>query len=166
MERWIWALVQSTLFRWSPRPFHRWRAWLLKLFGADIGDTSKVVVFPTSQISYPDRLVLEDRAMIGPHVRIYNLGRVTLRYGANISQHSHLCAGTHDFNEWSMPLVTAPIEIGPNAWLAADVFVGPGVTVGELAVVGARSVVVKDLPPQHVCAGNPCRALKPRETPK
>lgn len=103
--------------------------------------------------------------MVGPRVEIYNLGPVRLEFGANVSQNCHLCAGTHDFTQWAMPLVTAPITIGANAWLAADVFVGPGVTVGELAVVGARSVVVKDLPARTICAGSPCRPLKPRPEP-
>lgn len=104
--------------------------------------------------------------MIGPDVNIYNLATVTLGYGVQLSQSVHLCAGTHDYLKWSMPLVTASITIGPNAWLAADVFVGPGVTIGELAVVGARSVVIKDLPDRMVCAGHPCRPVKPRPEPQ
>jgi putative colanic acid biosynthesis acetyltransferase WcaF len=103
--------------------------------------------------------------MIGRHVNVYNLGRVILRRGANISQNVHLCSGTHDFTCWSMPLVTRTIEIGPNAWIAADCFVGPGVTIGELAVVGARSVVLRDQPARMVCAGHPCRPLHPRPEP-
>ncbi len=164
-RRILWALVQATLFRWSPRPFHWWRAILLKCFGAAIENPSRVVIFPTARITYPENLTLEDRTMIGPRVDIYNLGQVWLRFGANISQNCHLCAGTHDFERWDMPLITAPIEIGQNTWLAADVFVGPGVTVGELAVVGARSVVVRDLPASQVCVGNPCRPVKPRQHP-
>ena len=100
--------------------------------------------------------------MVGRHVNLYNLARITLGFGANVSQNCHLCAGTHDFTRWDMPLVTRPIIIGDNAWLGADVFVGPGVTIGELCVVGARSVVVKDLPPRMVCAGHPCRPIKER----
>ena len=103
--------------------------------------------------------------MVGPYVNLYNLAPVHLRYGAHLSQYCHLCAGTHDFTRWEMPLVARPIVIGENAWLGADVFVGPGVTVGELCVVGARSVVMKDLPPRTVCAGQPCRVLKPRPDP-
>jgi putative colanic acid biosynthesis acetyltransferase WcaF len=64
-----------------------------------------------------------------------------------------------------MPLVAQPIVIGRNAWLGADVFVGPGVTVGELCVVGARSVVVNDLPARQVCVGSPCRAIRERSMP-
>ncbi len=163
--RWLWGFIEATLFRWSPRPLHRWRAWLLKWFGAEIPEPSQVVVFPTARITFPWRLRLEPRAMIGPHVRIYNPGRITLDRGANLSQHVHLCAGTHDYTRWSMPLVTAPIHIGANAWLGADVFVGPGVTVGDLCVVGARSVVVRDLPPRKVCVGSPCRPVKDRPEP-
>ena len=163
--RWLWAFVQATLFRWSPRPLHGFRARLLRLFGADIPAPAQVVVFPTARITFPWRLTLEPRAMVGRHVNLYNLARITLRRGANLSQHCHLCAGTHDFSQWSMPLVTQPIIIGENAWLGADVFVGPGVTVGELCVVGARSVVVRDLPARKICVGQPCRPVKDRLPP-
>jgi putative colanic acid biosynthesis acetyltransferase WcaF len=165
VRRMCWAAVQSTLFRWSPRPCHGFRARLLKLFGANIPEPGKVVVFPTSSVVFPWKLSIAPRAMIGPNVTIYNLANVSLERGANISQNCHLCAGTHDHNRWSMPMVVKPINVGKNAWLGADVFVGPGVSIGELCVVGARSVVVKDLAPQKVCAGNPCRVLKDREIP-
>ena len=165
LRRGLWALVQATFFRWSPRPLHGFRARLLRLFGAEIPAPGLVVVFPTAKITFPWRLTLAPRSMVGPNVTLYNLGPITLQRGANVSQNCHLCAGTHDFYRWAMPLVTSPIVIGENAWLGADVFVGPGVTVGELSVVGARSVVVKDLPPRMICAGNPCRPLKPRREP-
>lgn len=164
LRRWLWLFVQTTLFRWSPRSMHGFRAWLLRLFGATID--GPVVVFPTARVVFPWKLSLAPRSMIGPHVNLYNLAAVRLEYGANLSQHCHLCAGTHDFTRWPMPLVTAPITIGRNAWLGADVFVGPGVNVGELSVIGARSVVVKDLPARHVCAGSPCRPLRPRSEPR
>ena len=165
LRRWVWLSVQVTLFRWSPRPLHAFRAHLLRLFGADIQAPAQVVIFPTARITHPWKLSLAPRTMIGPGVTLYNLGPVRLEFGANISQNCHLCAGTHDITQWSMPLVTRPIVIGRNAWLGADVFVGPGVTIGELAVIGARSVVVKDQPARMVCAGNPCRPLKPRPEP-
>jgi putative colanic acid biosynthesis acetyltransferase WcaF len=165
LRRWLWALVQATLFRWSPRPLHRWRAWLLRLFGAEISRPGEVVVFPTVRVMFPWKLSLAPRAMLGPGVNVYNLATITLHRGANVSQHCHLCAGTHDYTRWSMPLVAKPIVLGKNAWLGADVFVGPGVTIGELCVVGARSVVVKDLPSRMVCAGHPCRPIKERPVP-
>lgn len=166
VRRIAWSLVQATVFRFSPRPCHAWRAWLLAWFGAEIPAPDQVVVFPSVRITFPWRLRLAPRSMIGPDVLIYNLATVTLARGANISQRVHLCAGTHDYLKWTMPLVTAPVLIGENAWVGADVFIGPGVTIGELAVIGARSVVIKDQPARMVCAGHPCKPLKPRPDPQ
>lgn len=163
--RLCWAAVQSTLFRWSPRPWHGFRARLLRLFGADIPEPGRVVVFPTVSVVFPWKLTLAPRSMIGPNVAVYNLASISLKRGANVSQNCHLCTGSHDYSKWSMPLVARPIVVGENAWLGADVFVGPGVSVGDLCVVGARSVVVRDLPARTVCAGNPCRVLKERAPP-
>jgi len=166
VRRIAWFIIQSTLFRFSPRDCHRWRAWLLTRFGAEIPSPDKIVIFPSVRVTFPWKLRLEPRSMIGRDVLVYNLAPVTLARGANISQRVHLCAGTHDYLKWTMPLVTAPILIGENAWIGADVFVGPGVTIGELAVIGARSVVVKDQPARMVCAGHPCAPLKPRPDPQ
>lgn len=165
LRRELWRLVQATLFRWSPRSLHGFRARLLRFFGATIPAPAQVVIFPTARITFPWRLTLEPRTMVGPGVTLYNPGPITLQRGANLSQGCHLCAGSHDYRRWSMPLLTPPIVIGENAWLAAEVFVGPGVTIGELCVVGARSVVVRDLPPAKVCAGNPCVPVKDRPAP-
>ena len=161
----LWTLAQATLFRFSPPRAHAFRARLLRLFGADIPEPAKVVIFATARVFFPWKLRLEARSMVGRQVNIYNLAPIVLRRGANLAQGVHLCAGTHDYARWSMPLDARPIEIGVNAWLAAEVFVGPGVSIGELAVIGARSVVMKDQPARMVCAGNPCRPLKPRPEP-
>lgn len=165
VKRGVWLLVERTLFRWSPRPCHAWRAWLLRCFGAQIADIGAVVIFPTVTVHFPWKLALERRAMLGPHVRVYNLAPIRLGFGANVSQFTHLCAGSHDHTRWSMPSTFGPIVIGDNAWLAADVFVGPGVQIGELAVIGARSVVLEDMPTRKICAGHPCRPLKDRPEP-
>ena len=165
-RRLAWQVVQGSLFRWSPRPCHGFRARLLRLFGADIAAPGSVVVFPTVQVEFPWKLTLAPRAMLGRRVIVYNPARITLARGANVSQHVHLCAGSHDYRKWSMPLIAGPIAIGENAWIAADVFVGPGVTIGAYSVVGARSVVMRDLPAYKVCVGNPCRPVSDRESPQ
>lgn len=166
LGRILWRVVEGTIFRWSPTFLHSWRAWLLKGFGADIPAPGQVVIFPSASVHFPWRLTLEPRVMIGRHVRLYNLGRITLRRGANISQYTHLCAGSHDYCSWSMPVQPGEIVIGENVWVAAQVFIGPGVTIGNLCVVGAGSVVVSNLPSRVVAAGNPCRPLKPRPEPQ
>jgi len=135
------------------------------MLGADIPSDGGVGIFPSVYIIFPWKLKLAARVMIGPEVILYNLAPISLGYGANLSQRVHLCAGSHDFRQWSMPLDARPIHIGDNVWIAAEAFVGPGVTIGELAVIGARSVVTKDQPARMVCAGVPCRPLKPRPDP-
>jgi putative colanic acid biosynthesis acetyltransferase WcaF len=166
--RLCWILAEGTLFRWSPRGCFRWRNGLLRLFGARIASGEGPIprVFPTVKIHFPWKLELAFGSLLGPGVRVYNLGNISLADGANVSQFTHLCSGTHDYAQWTMPLLFAPIRIGVNAWIAAECFIGPGVTIGELTVIGARSVVVKDQPDRMVCAGNPCRPIKARPDPR
>lgn len=104
-----------------------------------------------------------NHSCLSHHVDCYCVAPVGIGSHATVSQYSYLCAASHDFEQASMPLVTAPIVIGEGAWVAADVFVGPGVTIGEGAVVGARSTVLKDVEPWTIVAGNPATFKRKRE---
>lgn len=160
LRRFLWNLTWLLLARWTPRPCHAWRSFILRLFGAQVG--SGVHVYPSARIWAPWNLTLGDRAGVGDHAILYSQGPITIGQEAVISQGAHLCAGTHDFEQSGFPLVTRPITIGDQAWIAAEVFIHPGVTVGKGAVVGARSVVTGDLEPWMVCSGFPARPLRPR----
>jgi putative colanic acid biosynthesis acetyltransferase WcaF len=103
-----------------------------------------------------------DWSGIGAGARIYSLGPITLGAAVTVSQGAHLCAGTHDYTDPTLPLIRPPITIRSQAWICADAFVGPGVTVGEGAIVGARAVVVKDIDPWTVAVGNPARIVGQR----
>ncbi len=159
VRRVLWMLAQP-LLRWSPRPCFSWRRWLLQLFGARLGQA--VNVYGSTRIYFPWNLTAGDHTAIGENALIYNLGPVTLGANVTISHGAHLCAGTHDYTEPTMPLLKPPIFVGDNAWICADAFVGPGVRVGAGAVVGARAVVMKDVEALTVVAGNPARFLKKR----
>jgi putative colanic acid biosynthesis acetyltransferase WcaF len=159
--RFTWNLIQVTLFRWSPRSFHGWRRWLLRMFGAKVG--SRVHIYPGVKIWAPWNLEIGDEAGVGDGVILYSQGRISIGNRSVISQGAHLCSGTHDFEKEGFPIVTKPIIICSYAWVAAEVFVHPGVEIGEGTVVGARSVVVKSVPAWTVSAGNPCKTIKPRE---
>ncbi len=160
LGRVAWGLVYWTLFRPSPRPLHAWRAWLLRCFGARLGGGTHI--YPGAVIWAPWNLECGDAVGVASGAILYNQGAIRIGARAVVSQGAHLCSGTHDYEHPGFPLLTRPISIGAEVWLAAECFVHPGVTVGEGAVVGARSVVVKDLPPWMVCAGNPAKPLKPR----
>ena len=155
----LWAAAWP-LFRLSPRPLWGWRRFVLRLFGAQVGEN--VHVYPTVRIQIPWNLSIGDHSAIGDRVILYCLGPVHIGAEATLSQHAHLCAGTHEYEDPTMPLLKPPISIGDAAWICADAFVGPGVQVGEGAIVGARAVVTKDVDPWCVVAGNPARFIKHR----
>ena len=155
----FWALA-TPLFRFSPRPFFGWRRMLLRLFGAQVGAGAHV--YPSARIYLPWNLTLGEEASIGEWALVYNLGPVTIGDRATISHRAHLCAGTHDYRDPTLPLLRLPIEIGSQAWVCADAFIGPGRKVGEGAIVGAAAVVVADVPAWQIVGGNPARVIKPR----
>lgn len=155
----LWSMAQP-MFRFSPRPFFAWRCWLLRRFGAAIG--SEVRIESSVQIKFPWLLTVGDFAAIGEGARIYNLGVVTVGARVTISQFAHLCAGTHDHTDPSMPLRRLPITVGDDAWICADAFIGPDVSVGEGAVVGARAAVFEDVKAWTIVGGNPARFIKDR----
>lgn len=160
VARVLWTLA-TPLFRYSPRPLFGWRRTLLRLFGATIGRGAHV--YSSAVIYLPWNLRLGDEASIGEWALIYNLGPVNVGARATISHRAHLCAGTHDYRDPTMPLRRLPIEIGDQAWVCAGAYVGPGVVIGEGAVVGAGAVAVRDVEPWCVVAGNPARFVKQRK---
>lgn len=101
-------------------------------------------------------------ACIADDVDVYCVAPITLGRFATVSQYSYLCAASHDLEDVHHPLTTAPITIEDRAWVAADVFIAPGVTIHAGAVVGARSAVFDDLPEWTVCAGTPAKPIRPR----
>jgi len=156
----LWWLVEATLFRGSPQLLYGFRSWLLRRFGAHIG--KGVRIRPTVEIVYPWKLSIGDWSWVGDHVTLYTLGEIEVGANTVISQHSYICAASHDYTLPTFDIFDRPVHIGPEAWLATGVFVGPGVTIGSGAVIGAKSVVLKDMPAFMVCAGFPAKALRPR----
>jgi putative colanic acid biosynthesis acetyltransferase WcaF len=159
LRRALW-LFGEMLFRFSPRPFFGWRRMVLRSFGAKIGN--HVQIYNSATIYFPWNLQIGDWSSIGEGALIYNLGPVTIGSRATISHRAHLCAGTHDYRRTDLPLLKPPIIIEDQAWICAEAFVGPGVRIGEGAVVGARAVAVENVEPWTVVAGNPARFIKKR----
>lgn len=158
--RLLWGVTWKLLAAWTPPPFHRWRAFLLRCFGARVHPTARV--YGTASIWYPPNLTMHAHAVLGPGSQCYCMGPISIGEKAIISQGAHLCAGTHDISDPRFQLKAYPIDIGSLAWVAAEAFVGPGVSVGEAAVVGARAVLFRDAEPYGVYVGNPAVRLKTR----
>lgn len=156
----VWQVVWALLFRPSPRTFHAWRRILLRLFGARIGYQAHI--YPSARIWAPWNLTMGEHSCLGPFVDCYNVAEVILGDFCTVSQYAYLCGATHEYTDLRMPLVAKPIRLGSWVWVGAGAFIAPGVTVAEGAVVGARSVVTRDVEPWTVVAGNPARFLKMR----
>ncbi|MFT4256224.1 MAG: putative colanic acid biosynthesis acetyltransferase [Pseudoxanthomonas sp.] len=155
-----WGIAWLLLASWTPPPLHRWRSLLLRLFGADVHSSAHV--YGKARIWYPPNLTMHAHAVLGPGANCYCQDHITIGEKAVVSQGAQLCAGTHDISDPNFQLVTRPIVIGPRAWVAADAFVGPGVTVNEGAVIGARAVLFKDAEAWGVYIGNPATRIKTR----
>jgi len=156
----LWWLVQATLFRWSPQFMFEWRNFLLRLFGAKVGQ--KVKIRPTAQITYPWNLEIGDYSWVGDDSVLYNLAKIKIGKNVAIAHRVYCCTGTHDYTRVSFDIQAFEIVIEDEVWLPNDIFIAPGVTIGRGTVVGARSSVWDDLPAGMICYGNPARPIKPR----
>ena len=156
----IWWFIQATFFAYSPQFAYKWRNFLLRCFGAKIG--RGVVIRPNVRITYPWKLTIGDYAWVGDNAELYTLGEITIGKNAVVSQKSYLCTGSHDFQSEAFDIYQLPIVIEDEAWVATDVYIAPGVTIGKGAVIGARSSVFKDMPAGMICIGSPAKPIKPR----
>lgn len=157
LQRLLWIIAWRLLAGWTPPPLRAWRNLLLRCFGARIHPTA--TVHARAVIWWPRHLVMERYASIGPDVICYNVDVITICAFASISQRAHLCTGSHDVQDSAFRLVTKPITIKANAWIAAEAYVGPGVEVEEGAVLGARGVTAKPLQAWTIYVGNPARPI-------
>jgi putative colanic acid biosynthesis acetyltransferase WcaF len=159
--KFVWRIVWLSIWRICWHRVYILRSCILKCFGAKV--SIKSMYYGSTWIEFPWKFSCGRFSTIGPRVHIYNLGYVSIGENTVVSQDVYLCAGTHLYNYPAMPLLKETIEIGASVWICAGAFIGPGVTVGEGAIVGARGVAMSDVPPWTIVAGNPARKIKKRE---
>ena len=156
----LWMATWLVLARFTPPPMHAWRRLVLRMFRAKVGSGARV--HGSASIWLPSNLDLGENVLIGPGVRLYNQGRITIGDRTVISQRAHICASTHDVTDPLFQLVLRPVTIGRHCWVAAEAFVGPGVTIGDRAVLGARAALFTDAEGDAIFGGNPAIYIKPR----
>lgn len=156
--RGLWSLVWLILFRPSPVPLFKWRCFLLRLFGGEIHATA--LPYPSTRIWAPWNLTMLRNSCLASEVDCYNVAPIHLGEDSIVSQKSYLCSASHDIDNDGFALTSARIEIGTGSWVAADSFIGPGVSVGDFAVVGARTVLSKSLSPGAIVVGNPAKFVR------
>jgi putative colanic acid biosynthesis acetyltransferase WcaF len=156
----LWNIAWLLFFRPTPSFMGAWRSFLLKLFGAKISDAR---LHPSVRIWAPWRLKLGTHVYIDRDVNLYNAYGISIGDRVVISLGSFLCTASHDHTLKEFPLIGGGIVVGNDVWIAADAFIAPGIKISDGAVVGARAVVVRDVEPWTVVAGNPAKPIKSRE---
>lgn len=160
--RLLWSFCWGLFASWIPRNMASgWKRCLLRLFGAKIAKTA--AVYSSAKVYYPANLTMDDYACLASDVDCYNVAPIHIGKFATVSQGAMLCTASHDITSPNHELITAPIIISDQAWVAAGAFVGMGVNIGEGAVVGARAAVFKGVNPWDVVGGNPAKFIKKRE---
>ncbi|MGQ9848370.1 MAG: putative colanic acid biosynthesis acetyltransferase [Bacteroidales bacterium] len=162
IARFLWNIVWALLARPFPRSMaNGWKIFLLRLFGAKIHHTA--VVYSSARIYMPWKLKMEAYSCLAPEVDCYNVDWVIIGSNSTVSQKTYLCTASHNIYKSDMPLITSPIIIEDQVWIAANAYIGPGVKVGQGSVVAACAVVIKDVPPWTIVGGNPAKFIKNRE---
>lgn len=161
LTRLLWSITWTAGARWLPRSLGSgWKRCLLRLFGARIDKSAHV--YSSAKVYYPANLVMHAHSCLAAGVDCYNVDLITIGAGATVSQGAFLCTASHDISDPENRLIHKPITVESRAWIAAETFVGMGVTVGEGAVVGARAAVFRDVEPWTVVGGNPARFIRKR----
>jgi putative colanic acid biosynthesis acetyltransferase WcaF len=161
LARQTWIIVSFFLFKpFVFRIFNPWRNFLLRCFGANLH--SKAIIYSSVKIWAPWNLTMDAYACLGPNVNCYNTGHIYIGKSSWISQGVYLCPGSHDIENPKFPMVPSDMHIEDQVWIATDAFIGPKVTIGQGAVVGARAAVFKNVEPWTVVGGNPAKPLKKR----
>jgi putative colanic acid biosynthesis acetyltransferase WcaF len=158
--RQLWGVVYVLLYRTSLRPMHAWRACLLRLFGAKLGE--KCHFYPGGRVWAPWNLVCEDRVSLGDDAEIYNPSPMYFGSHAIVSQGAYICGATHTYNDPAFPLVSYEMRFGAYSWICARAIVAPGVNAGEGSILGLGSIATRDLEPYGIYAGAPARKVKER----
>ena len=161
LERICWLTVYYLFFRYTPNIAFNLRRLLLIIFGAKISSGARI--YPSVKVWLPRNLLMDQNACLGPNVNCYNVDLIELGEKAIVSQDSVLCTASHNFNDPSFSLVTAPIKIGSGCWIGANSILLPGLHLDEGAVIGMGSVLTKSVPSNEVWAGNPAKKVSVRQ---
>lgn len=160
-KQFLWYFIGEPLFSSYWLPFSGIKVTILRLFGATVGQ--RVRIKPGVKVKFPWRLTVGDYVWIGEKSWLDNLAQITIESHVCISQGVYLCTGNHDWNHPHFALMPAPIVIHQGSWIAARAMVGPGVTIGQGAVLCLGGVAGHALEAMTIYAGNPAKVIKKRK---
>lgn len=133
---------------------------ILRLFGAKFG--KNIMIKPKVNIKYPWLLEVGDNTWIGEQVWIDNLDYVKIGTNVCLSQGVMLLTGNHDYKSQTFDLMIGKIILEDGVWIGAKSLVAPNVICYENSVLGAASILSKNLPSNEIWSGNPAIFLRNR----
>ena len=137
----------------------RVRELLSELIGAPVDES--VTVFPPFSTDFGRAIRIGRRVFINSGCRFQDQGGVTIGDDCLIGHNAVFATLNHDLDpSRRTDLHPAPIVLGDNVWIGANVTILPGVTIGDDAVIGAASLVTKDVPAGAVAVGAPARVVR------
>lgn len=157
----IWLIINKTLFRLTPHKLSKFRIFLLRLFGAKIGENC--FIHQSTTIYMPWNFEMGNRSAIDFDSIIYSYDKVTIGDYVSIAYKSNINTASHDYRDPFFSLTTKSVDIKSGAFIGTDTYISPGVTIGFMTVIGARSTVTKNMPDNYICFGYPCKPYKLRE---
>lgn len=124
---------------------------------SEVGEGSRIVAPMT--IVHGDKVRIGRNAIVMPNSLMMASGTITIEDNVQVAAYVKLISNNHDPYD-RMVLTCKPVVLKRNCWIGAGAVILPGVTVGENSIVGAGSVVTKDVPDNTVVAGNPAKFVK------
>jgi len=158
IKKFIWDIVWALFCRPTPKPFNFFRVLIFRLFGGVASE--HVFIHQSVRIHFPWNVTLGKRACLGERAWIYSVGNIEVGSGVTVAQEVFLCTATHDFNSKKNELVVGSIQIAEGAFISARVILLPNIMVGKNSIVGAGSVVTKNIEDNRVFAGNPAKLIR------
>ena len=161
-----WEIARVILCYTTPFFMRKWRRFVVSIFAHICGGGANIHKYASiarsCRIDYPWNLSIGELSSIGSGAWVYALDKIEIGKNVCIGEDVRLITGSHDIVSPHFDLVTKPIRICDNVWVATGAVVLPGVMIGEGAVVGAGAVVTKDVEPWTVVGGNPAKFIKRR----
>lgn len=156
----LWNLVNGTLFRWSPFFLRKYRIALVRMFGGNIDWTASISAKAT--IIDPWNLTMGKQSSLGDYSYLSCRDKVIIGSKSCIGRGVYLSTGSHNIYSEHFEMITGPIEIGDCVWVATNSTVFKDVKISDGAVIGAKSLVTKNVEPWTVVGGNPAKFIKKR----
>lgn len=156
----VWHVINITIFRYSPFFCRRFRVLLLRLFGANVDWSCSVSRL--AEIDGPWFLTMGYQSSLADYAWIRCRAPVTIGRHCIIGREVNIMTGSHKLSSSKFELITDPVTLEDNVWLATRSFVHKGVTMGEGSVSSACAVVTKSVDPWSIVAGNPAVEVKKR----